>query len=229
MKVIQVKNSLLSASSLASITYTPSVMARAAGQAPRPVRPVAIPVTATSVLAASLATILAGSPTPAAATVVLSGTNYSNGNFVIGDRVSSGIGYTLVDGTGVSRDLLAKRNFASSVTTSVTVAAPGNVGLSVSGVASTISGRSSDSFTVDVKPTVTGALTNTFNYRSQFNSTSSVTTVVTVKTTGVAPLASVTSGLTITTRAGAASGTANLTVQNIGNGNRNCSPGGMQP
>jgi hypothetical protein len=143
----------------------------------------------------------------------------------VGNKITSGTGYTLVDTTAATRSLRAYNLNSGSISTSaVSNAASAPIGLGLSGVNTTINGGTSkyDGFTVSVKPTTTGAHSGTFTYkawgRNGFTSSNPDTEVVTVNTTGVAPTANVAAN-TVTVRAGT-SGTIPLTVSNTGDGNR---------
>jgi hypothetical protein len=143
----------------------------------------------------------------------------------VGDLITSGIGYTLLDSTAATRSLRAYNLNSGSISTSaVSNAATSPIGLGLSGINSSISGGTSsfDGFTVSVKPTTTGAHSGTFTYRAWgrngFTSSNPDTEVVTVHTTGVAPKANVAAN-TVTVRAGT-TGTIPLTVSNTGDGNR---------
>ncbi len=137
---------------------------------------------------------------------------------VVGDKITSNVGYTLLDSAGFSRSLYAYNLQSYGLATGLV---SNTSGLTVSGRSDIVGGTSKrDVFTVAVRPATTGAFSGNFTYSAKKTGTTNtpVTQQVTVTTTGVAPLASI-SAAPVTVRAGT-SGTINLTVSNTGTGNR---------
>ena len=218
------KNSLLSATSLASVTYTPSIAARPASIAAPAPSLFARRTGAGGMVAVSLATALATQSAPASAAVIFSttGTNLSGTNFLIGDTVSGGAGYTLITGSSITASLTTKNLNAAMISTAVT-AVPGTIGLNVTGVPASIAGNATDAFNVRVTPTVRGAASSTFTYSAWgaggFTSTAKDSTVYTVQTTGVAPLANVTASQVYVLAGSGSKATTSVVISNIGDGN----------
>lgn len=183
---------------------------------------------ASLLLATSFAALIATFGAAANATPIVKVTNTSGTQITsvaAGDKITSGVGYTLVDGTSATRGLRAYNLNSLWISTSAVSNSSGaSIGLTLSGVNSNISGGTSsyDGFNVLVKPTTTGVQSGTFTYKAWgqngFTSSSPDTEVVTVNTTGVAPKANVAAN-TVTVRAGT-TGSVNLTISNTGDGNR---------
>lgn len=175
-----------------------------------------------SALCVLTASVISPGSADATAIFSISGSNLSGNSLVIGDKVTSGVGYTLIDGTQVSRTLTATNLASGTITTSAT-ATTGTMGLSLSGVASSINKTRSDGFAVRVNPTTRGAQSSTFTYSAYgqggYTSGNRNTSTVTVQTTGVAPVVDVKSDGFGSVRAGT-SATATATVKNTGDGNR---------
>jgi len=180
-------------------------------------------LSATSFAALTATFGMAASATPIVKVANNSGTLVTS--VAAGDQITGGVGYTLVDGTSATLGLRAYNLNSGRISTSaVSNASAAPIGLTLSGVGSSISGGTTnfDAFNVLVRPATTGGHSGTFTYRASgrngYTTANPDTETVTVNTTGVAPTANAAAN-SLTVRAGT-TGSINLTVSNTGDGNR---------
>ena len=198
------------------------------------------PIRASLLSATSIATALGAAVSPAGANLIYSvngvfGTLGGSTTIGVGQLFSSTTGFTLVGSSSTALMTIARNASTPSGTTTMlfnagpigTATAPFKVDSTASTDLNNLTPTTTRTFTFT--PTTTGAQSSTLAVRgTNPNNANSIgyvknttdTTTVTVAGTGVAPLASVTSTLSLGTIRAGTSATANLVVQNTGDGNR---------
>lgn len=214
----------MSATCLATVTHVPSAAGRDPGRAG-------------ALAAVSVVSLMAATPLPAGAAVIYTINNNSNytqvtastGTLVIGDKVTSGVGYTLIDNGFVSTTLRTTNKSASTISvfgaSTVSWLTLNSAGTSGSPV-SIISGGT-DNWNVravgNIGTTTRGAASGTVVYSGYgaggYTSGSPDKTTITVNTTFVAPVAK-TSGDTTVYALPGQTGSTSYTVSNAGDGNK---------
>ena len=214
LKEIQVKNSLLSATSLASVTYTPSLALQARNPLPRTVRPLGIPVSTVGVLAASLAGLLTTYGAPATAAVIYSV-----------DKSSLSFGNLLVGASSASQTVV----ITNQVNGTTTVAITAGTGVTTN-ISSTVLKKLTDTdpFNASVKAATRGALSSSITLSgtnpgitagNPGSAGNPDVTPIPVTATGVAPMASVTATAVYVLVGSGSKASTTATVTNIGDGN----------
>ena len=215
LKEIQVKSSLLSATSLASVTFTPSLAARPSSVLLTAPRPIARASAAGGMVAVSLATALAASVAPANASVIYTingATTAATATFGIGTSASGATaGYTLVGSSSSAVLTLARTAGLATSTKSVSIGFPAptlptaSATFTVNSVIATAINDTNPSRTRTFifAPTTTGAQTASTVFRGTsktaatgYVANSNDDTNVTISGIAVAPIQSVTATAT---------------------------------
>ena len=211
---------LMSATCLATVTHVPTGAGRSGALA-----------------AASMVSLMAATPLPAGAAVIYtinSNVNYtqntaSTGTLAIGDKVTSGVGYTLIDNGSVSTTLTTKNIsgstiavFGASTVSWLTLSSAGTSGTPVS-ILSGLTDKWNVRAVGTIGSTTRGAASGTVDYSgygaSGYTSGSPDKTTITVNTTFVAPVAA-TSGDTTVYALPGQTNTTTFTISNAGDGNK---------